>query len=126
MMEASLVLYVVAYEECLHFYREVMQLEELFATPTLTCFRWGSASLMVEREDEERLIATRPEPRSCLRFLVADVLAETERLRSLGVEVDYQEHDWGVVAKFFDPDGNLCALKDLAGFRAQCASSESG
>jgi lactoylglutathione lyase len=30
----------------------------------------------------------------------------------LGVNVDYQEHSWGAVAKFFDPDGNLCALRD--------------
>ena len=52
----------------------------------------------------------------CLRIHVDDVQASAQRLRSLGVEVDYQEHDWGTVAKCRDPDGNLCAFKDEAKF----------
>lgn len=35
--------------------------------------------------------------------------------------VDYQEHDWGAVAKFVDPAGNLCAFKDDATFERQWA-----
>jgi lactoylglutathione lyase len=28
-------------------------------------------------------------------------------------------HSWGTVAKFFDPDANLCALKDSDKFEKQ-------
>lgn len=122
-MQASLVLYVVAYEECIAFYRELLGLPVMFDTEALTCFAWGEASLMIEREDDPALIASRPASRGCIRFLVDDVASQAQRLRSHGIEVDYSEHAWGVVAKFHDPDGNLCAFKDLAGFQRQCAVS---
>ena len=35
------------------------------------------------------------------------------------IEVDCQEHEWGTVAKFLDPDGNLCAFKDTDKFERQ-------
>ena len=57
--------------------------------------------------------------RTCLRINVKDVKAYSNRLKSVGVKVDYQEHEWGTVAKFFDPDGNLCAFKDSAKFENQ-------
>ena len=119
-MQAGLVLYVVRYEECVEFYRDVLALPVLFATATLTCFAWGESSLMVEREDDPELIASRPASRTCLRFLVEDVAASAEALRAREIEIDYQVHAWGEVAKFHDPDGNLCAFKDLAGFERQC------
>jgi len=56
---------------------------------------------------------------SCLRINIADVKIKAEDLRSKGVEVDYQKHEWGEVAKFFDPDGNMIAFKDEAGFAHQ-------
>ena len=50
---------------------------------------------------------------------VQNVKAFADKLKSNGIEVDYQEHDWGTVAKFFDPDGNLCAFKDSEKFEKQ-------
>jgi lactoylglutathione lyase len=50
---------------------------------------------------------------------VPNVREFTDRLIANGVKVDYQEHDWGTVAKFTDPDGNLCAFKDDATFEKQ-------
>jgi len=122
-MQASLVLYTLAYDACVAFYREVLGLPVLFSTPDLVCFRWGQASLMVEREDEPATRGARAGHPSCIRFLVDDVLAHTAQLRRQGIEVDYQEHDWGTVAKFEDPDGNLCAFKDLAGFERQVSDA---
>lgn len=50
---------------------------------------------------------------------VSNVKELANRLISKNIEVDYQEHSWGTVAKFFDPDGNLCALKDSEKFEKQ-------
>lgn len=44
---------------------------------------------------------------------------EAKRLVHLGVKVDCQEHSWGTVAKFIDPDGDLCALRDDETFEQQ-------
>jgi lactoylglutathione lyase len=57
--------------------------------------------------------------KTCLRMNVADVKAITNKLIAKEVEVDYQEHTWGIVAKFFDSDGNLCAFKDSGKFEQQ-------
>ncbi len=38
-----------------------------------------------------------------------------------GIEVDYQEHPWGTVVKFRDPDGNFRAFKDDEKFEQQIA-----
>ena len=59
--------------------------------------------------------------KTCLRMNVSDVKGWAKRLQSLGVDVNYQEHDWGTVVKFRDPDGNLCAFKDSPKFEAQVA-----
>ncbi|MFT5200492.1 MAG: lactoylglutathione lyase, partial [Planctomycetota bacterium] len=35
----------------------------------------------------------------------------------------FQEHDWGTVAKFEDPAGNLIAFKDDSRFEQQVAEA---
>ena len=45
----------------------------------------------------------------CLRMNVTNVKAYVNQLENHHIEVDYQEHEWGTIAKFLDPDGNLCA-----------------
>ena len=64
------------------------------------------------REDAARI-------KTCLRMNVPNVKSLVAHLTRHGVEVDYQEHEWGTVAKFFDPDGNLCAFKDSGTFEKQ-------
>ena len=49
-----------------------------------------------------------------LRFNVADVAATAAMLAVRGVRVDVRQWDWGTTGAFFDPDGNLCELKDQA------------
>lgn len=112
------ILYVDEYPECVAFYRGTLNLPVLFDGPELTCFEFGDSYLMVERDDEEHERGARHH-RTCLRMNVPDVRAQAERLVAQDVEVDYQEHDWGTVAKFTDPAGNLCAFKDDARFEQQ-------
>jgi lactoylglutathione lyase len=79
---------------------------------------------MVEREDRPEYLALStglPKTFTCLRFNVPDVKAAADATQARGIEVYYQEHDWGTVAKFWDPDGNLIAFKDEAGFLRQVA-----
>ena len=115
----GLILYVHAYAACVAFYRDVLGLDVLFDTPNLTCFAFGESYLMVELDDEEPPRSAQEPRRTCLRLNVPDVRAYADALAAQGVTVDYQEHAWGTVAKFADPDGNLCAFKDEAGFERQ-------
>lgn len=112
------ILYVVKYTQCVDFYREVLGLPVLFATDSLTCFGFGGSYLMVE-VDDPRTQESKPEQVTCLRMNVPDVKACAELLEAAGVAVDLQEHPWGTVAKFEDPDSNLCAFKDDVRFDSQ-------
>lgn len=120
MDRTGFILYTLNYEACVDFYKNILELDVLFVTNTLTCFSFGGSYLMVELDDESITFSNRGEHiRTCLRINVKDVKAYSNRLKSVGVKVDYQEHEWGTVAKFFDPDGNLCAFKDSAKFENQ-------
>ncbi|MEM8556214.1 MAG: VOC family protein [Bacteroidota bacterium] len=120
------ILYVLNYEECVAFYRDVLGLPVLFEAPSLTSFEFGPSYLIVEFDDERDGMGTEAEVSvarayhtMCLRMNVPDVKAYADRLTARGVEVDVQEHSWGTVAKFVDPAGNLCAFKDDALFEQQ-------
>lgn len=121
----GIVLYVRRYRECVNFYREVLGLHVLFATDDLTCFEFGQAYLMVEYDPTKCPNRSNGPHRMCLRMNVTNVRGLTNSLSAAGIAVDYQEHDWGKVAKFTDPDGNLCAFKDEPGFASQVESGTS-
>ena len=116
----GIILYVLKYRECVDFYENIVGLKKIFNTELLTCFKFGDSYLMVEFDDEFN--GNEAEPgriKTCLRMNIADVKAVADELVSKGVNVDYQVHSWGTVAKFFDPDGNLCAFKDSKTFEKQ-------
>jgi lactoylglutathione lyase len=113
------ILYVDEYEECVRFYRDLLALPIQFETPDLTCFAFGSSYLMIERGDQKHGSLTHDRFPTCLRMNVKDVKACADQLQQQGIEVDYQEHDWGTVAKFKDPAGNMCAFKDQQTFQKQ-------
>ena len=116
----GIILYTLRYLECVEFYQNILELPVLFSTSTLTCFKFGESYLMVEIDDKSEGVAEdQKRIRTCLRMNVQNVKAFADKLKSNGIEVDYQEHDWGTVAKFFDPDGNLCAFKDSEKFEKQ-------
>ena len=116
----GLILYTERYESCVVFYREAVGLPVLFQNDELTCFDFGGSYLMVEREGVARPAGkTKGENPTCLRFNVKDVKRRAQILRDRCIEVSYHEHSWGAVAKFFDPDGNICAFRDEKSFAAQ-------
>jgi len=119
------ILYVRKYADCVAFYQTVLGLEIQFQNEDLTCFDFFGTYLMVEQEDREdylELEVQQPKNFSCLRMNVADVRLISEAVKEKNIEVDYQEHSWGIVAKFKDPDGNLIAFKDSKGFEKQIES----
>jgi len=118
----GLILYVIKYDECVVFYKEVLNLNILFKNEELTCFDFFGTYLMVEKEDRNELLNSDlgdPENFSCLRMNVDNVKEFSEQLKVKGVNVNYQEHSWGTIAKFKDPNGNLIAFKDEKGFAKQ-------
>lgn len=118
------ILYTINYEECVQFYSDVLELDILFKTEVITCFSFNNAYLMVEKDDEynPELDYKKERIKTCLRMNVPNVLSLASKLKSKNIKVDYQEHSWGTIAKFFDPDGNLCAFKDSIKFEQQIKS----
>ena len=116
----GIILYTINYQKCVGFYKHNLELNVLFKTNTLTCFEFGSVYLMVEIEDENiPESCENNRTRMCLRMNVSNVKDFVRILENNHIEVDYQEHEWGTVAKFLDPDGNLCAFKDTDKFERQ-------
>jgi lactoylglutathione lyase len=117
----GIILYVHKYKECIVFYEQIIGLKPLFVSELITCFEFNNSYLMVEFDDEiseseeHKLFRTR----TCLRMNVKNVKYFAENLAKKNIAVDYQEHSWGNVAKFYDPDGNLCAFKDSEKFEEQ-------
>ena len=117
----GLILYVNAYQECVKFYSEILNLSVQFQNEDLTCFDFYGTYLMVEKEDRVEYFDDDSETRnySCIRINVEDVKWHSDKLRNQNIAVSYQEHSWGKVAKFKDPDGNLIAFKDEESFAKQ-------
>ena len=113
------ILYTRKYRECVSFYQDILELPTLFESGELTCFAFGASYLMIEPAEQAADSAASSAHRSCLRMNVANIRERSDALIRKGITVDYQEHAWGTVAKFVDPDGNLCALKDDETFERQ-------
>ena len=115
------ILYVKNYKQCIRFYETILELAILFQNSTLTCFEFYGAYLMIEKEDREAYLNTTCNNKSfsCIRMNVSNIKEVSQNLQEKNIIVDYNEFDWGVTAKFYDPDGNLIALKDEEGFLKQ-------
>lgn len=115
------ILYVKNYEACISFYSQSLKLPILFKNEDLTCFDVFGTYLMIEKEDRSEYLIDNSENRnySCIRINLEDVKTYSNQLKEQNIAVDYQEHSWGKVAKFKDPDGNLIAFKDEESFAKQ-------
>jgi lactoylglutathione lyase len=101
------------FDACVAFYRDLIGLPVWFSKPGLVCFRFGDGYLMVETaETASDFRRSGAGASTMLRCNVDDVRAAANMLVSLGVTVDVQEHNWGIVGTFFDPGGNPCELKN--------------
>ncbi len=115
------ILYVKKYKECVAFYKNILQLNILFQIKELICFDFYGTYLMIELEVREEYLSleSAQRPYSCIRINVANVQEAANELILKNIKVDYKEYDWGKIAKFFDPDGNLLEFKDEEGFVKQ-------
>jgi lactoylglutathione lyase len=101
------------FDACVAFYRDMLELPIWYEKSGLVCFRFGDGYLMVETGGVARDGRKSPsENPTMLRFNVDDVVAASNALRQRGIEVDVEQHSWGTVGTFLDPDGNLCEFKD--------------
>ena len=118
----GIILYNKEKKKCIDFYENTLELSKMFETENLTCFDFGNSYLMVEFDDEHDGSKTEIERHKiCLRMNVSNVKELADKLISQNIKVNYQEHSWGTIAKFYDPDGNLCAFKDSDKFEKQIA-----
>ncbi|MBQ4820455.1 VOC family protein [Aquimarina sp. MMG016] len=116
------ILYVKKYQECIEFYKNILELQVVFKNESLTCFDLFGTYLMIEIEDREEFLnleSNHKKAFGCIRINVDKVKEFSQHLKAKNIKVDYQEHSWGTIAKFLDPDGNLLAFKDEEGFAKQ-------
>lgn len=101
------------FDECVTFYRDVLGLPVWFTKDQLVCLRFGDGYLMIETggvavTGHKRAV----ENPTTLRFNVDDVAGAAVALTARGISVELKSFDWGTVATFADPDGNICELKN--------------
>lgn len=111
--KTGLILYTINYQKCVHFYGQVLGLKILYKKDMLTCFDFHGSYLMVEVDDEsgETASVAPKRDRMCLRINVPNVKRACETLDRNGIAYNYYEYDWGTIAKFRDPDGNLIGYR---------------
>jgi len=117
----GIILFVEKYKDCVSFYRDIFGLSILFQIEDLVCFEYGGSYLMIEPKDKNSIPEDGFENKEnlCLRFNVTDFNAHCELLTSFGIKLKIEHHNWGSIARFKDPDGNNCALKDSEKFEMQ-------
>ena len=111
--QPGLILFTENYQDCVAFYREMLELEVFADKGNLTVFAFGSGYLMVE--DGGVAVPSgksRAQTSVTLRFNVADVESTATRLRNRGVSVKVDSFEWGTIGAFVDPDGNRCELRN--------------
>lgn len=112
-LKTGFILYTINYKECVFFYEKLLELKVLYRNEMLTCFDFYGSYLMVEIDDEtkqtESSIPSRD--RACIRLNVKNVKKACEVLEEHSIAYTYGEYDWGTIAKFRDPDGNLIGFR---------------
>jgi len=109
----GIILYTDRFDLCVAFYRDALELPVWFEKEGICCLRFGDGYLMIETgghaSGKRKSISANP---TMLRFNVKDIDLATNLLMERGVKVKRKDFDWGKVATFNDPDGNVCELKD--------------
>lgn len=113
----GIILFTENYETCVEFYTRTLGLPVMFRKDEpgskLTCCDFGGAYLMIEAggppATDKKTVDQNP---TKLRFNVEDVETAARALREKGVDLAVKVFEWGTIANFTDPDGNLCSLRD--------------
>jgi Predicted enzyme related to lactoylglutathione lyase len=111
--KTGFILYTANYQETAHFYKSIFGLPILYEKKDITCFDFHGSYLMIELDDEENLLKSQTNGREkfCVRFNVPDVKEACKMLEKHNIPYDYNKFEWGTIAKFRDPDGNLVGLR---------------
>jgi len=111
--KTGFILYTINYSDCVNFYQNILGLKILYKKKMLTCFDFHGSYLMVEKDDEiDQTGTTLPKrDKICIRINVEDVKAVCKVLHDHSIKYSYGEYDWGTIAKFRDPDGNLIGFR---------------
>lgn len=113
--EFGVILFTENFELCVQFYEHTLGLQVIERTQDLVSFRFGGSYLMVERGGHGSPTQKPRRQNPCvLRFNTDDMDTAIELLNAKGLDVQPQTFDWGTIAAFTDPDGNLCELKSPA------------
>ena len=120
----GIILNVENYEECVTFYKDVLELKVMFSKVEgdfkLTCLEFGSSYLMIETEGfaepSGKSIKSCP---SKLRFNVSDIEAAYTRIKSFEISAELIIHEWGSTINIYDPDGNRICIRDEISFKRQ-------
>ena len=124
---SGIILLVEHYDACINFYANVLALPVQFSTADLNMFRFAGFYLMEERGGVASTKGKEVVDNPCiLRMNIADVAKAAETVQSFGVEVVCKEYDWGSIAKFTYPNGNICEFQDSREFDLQLASDGVG
>jgi len=116
--KSGFIIYTIKYKECVTFYKEVLGLSILYSKESLTCFDFYGSYLMVEIDDSvtRNTDHSMGRDRTCIRLNVKEVKTACKALDEHNVPYDYGEHNWGTIAKFRDPDGNLIGFRSAKEF----------
>ena len=80
------------FEECVHFYRDILGLPVWYEKPTLICLRFGSGYLMIETGGHANKVRkSNAQNPTMLRFNVNDVEAAASELRLKGITVNCKD-----------------------------------
>ncbi len=114
--QTGFILYTINYIDCVDFYENTLGLNVMYRKDSLTCFDFHGSYLMVEIDDETELTTATPpsRDRTCIRLNVANVKEACIPLDQNSIPYTYNEFDWGTIAKFRDPDGNLIGFRSAA------------
>lgn len=112
-LQTGFILYTINYKACTAFYGNTLGLKVLYENEMLTCYDFYGSYLMVEIDDEtDQTEPTLPNrDRTCIRLNVKDVKKACKVLDKQSIPYTYGEYDWGTIAKFRDPDGNLIGFR---------------
>ncbi len=118
----GIVLCTEHYDECVKFYREVLELPLMHvlddAHSKLTTLAFGDNNyLMIETGREAHAMGkTVTQNPAWLRFNVESVDDTVTRLTEKGLQITVRREVWGTIADFLDPDGNRCSLREESTF----------